>query len=75
MALPSAVSLLDNVLLRLRAHGYMAAKIEIPGKLVLDLVTAPPDPLSPMEQRVVKARDDRTARILGIPTDSGDDNG
>lgn len=64
-----AVAVVDELLSRLRAHGFLAQRIELPGVLILDLAAAPPDPLTPGERdvRAVPERGERGLRVLGFP--------
>lgn len=67
--MPDAVTIVDELLTRLRAHGFLAQRIELPGVLIVDLAMAPPDPMTPGERDMATAaaRGERGLRILGLP--------
>jgi len=72
MVTSETVNVLDDLLSRLRAHGFLAQRIELPGVLILDIASAPPDTLTPGERDTAAAiRGDRGMRILGIADPRG----
>ena len=65
---PDTVALVDQLLSRLRAHGFLAQRIELPGVLILDLAAAPAELLTPGEQDMrTPERGERGLRVLGLP--------
>lgn len=67
-----AVSIVDELLARLRAHGFLAQRIELPGVLIVDLSAAPAEVLTPGERDMaLAARGERGLRVLGLPGREG----
>ena len=66
------VAVVDELLARLRAHGFLAQRIEVPGVLIVDLAAAPLDTMTPGERDVQSpARGDRGLRVLRIDDPRG----
>lgn len=73
---PADLELLHEMLTRVRAHGYVAQRVEVAGVVTLDLALAPAEELSPGEQAMRglpnKPRGERGFKILRLPNEDTD---
>lgn len=67
----AVVKLLDDVLMRLRAHGFVAHRIEIPGALTVDLGPAADEPATGVLGSAA-ASESRGLRTLRIQQPQGE---